>query len=107
MAGRQITAAYKSPQDVEFAVVGGSVSILQARPITAVAETLSWSFPQTGDWELDPHFSVPVSYLGQTGVPYWCLGLKKGMVELPGTIFNRIDVAAVNGFLCVPLLCLG
>jgi len=36
--GRAIVARFKGPQDIEFAVVGRKVHILQARPMTAIGE---------------------------------------------------------------------
>jgi rifampicin phosphotransferase len=36
--GRQVEAAFQGPQDIEWAWAGGRVSVLQARPMTAVPE---------------------------------------------------------------------
>jgi rifampicin phosphotransferase len=38
--GRRIEAAFQGPQDIEWAWAGGQVSVLQARPMTALPEPL-------------------------------------------------------------------
>jgi hypothetical protein len=43
-------AQFGSPQDVEWAIAGGRVFLLQARPMTALPEPVSWSPPHSGWW---------------------------------------------------------
>ena len=38
--GRQLAKRFKSPQDIEFAVTGNDIHILQARPMTALEEAV-------------------------------------------------------------------
>lgn len=47
---RRIEAHVGSPQDVEWAIVGGAVYVLQARPITALDEAVQWKAPLPGCW---------------------------------------------------------
>lgn len=47
---RQITDAFGSPQDIEWAFSGGDLFALQARPITALPEPISWRTPTKGGW---------------------------------------------------------
>src|SRR5262249_49698450 len=49
--GARIEGLYGRPMDVEWAMRAGSISILQARPITALPEpraSLDWSLPRAG-----------------------------------------------------------
>lgn len=38
------------PQDIEWALVGGELMLLQARPITALPEPVAWKAPLPGAW---------------------------------------------------------
>jgi len=39
-----------TPQDIEWALVGGQLVLLQARPITALPEPVEWKAPLPGAW---------------------------------------------------------
>jgi pyruvate,water dikinase len=39
-----------TPQDIEWALVGGELILLQARPITALLEPVEWKAPLPGAW---------------------------------------------------------
>jgi phosphohistidine swiveling domain-containing protein len=41
------------PQDIEWASAGGRIWLLQARPMTAVPEPISWTPPLPGAWSRD------------------------------------------------------
>jgi phosphohistidine swiveling domain-containing protein len=47
---RRVEAHFGSPQDVEWAIAGGRVFLLQARPMTALPEPVTWSPPRSGWW---------------------------------------------------------
>jgi len=47
---RRTEAHFGAPQDVEWAIAGGRVFLLQARPMTALPEPLTWSPPGRGWW---------------------------------------------------------
>ncbi|MDP2314706.1 MAG: PEP/pyruvate-binding domain-containing protein [Pseudomonadota bacterium] len=59
---RRVEAHFRSPQDVEWARAGGRTWLLQARPITALPEPVSWAAPpggwgrhlRLGEWLGDP-----------------------------------------------------
>jgi phosphohistidine swiveling domain-containing protein len=61
---RQVERHFGTPQDIEWAMSGGALFLLQARPITALAERIE-SFPvpvdvPEGFWERDAsHFPLP------------------------------------------------
>lgn len=57
---RKIEALRGAPQDVEWARAGGTVFVLQARPITVLPVAPSFEIPK-GTWEKDAaHFPIPV-----------------------------------------------
>jgi pyruvate,water dikinase len=62
-----------TPQDVEWAVGGGDVHLLQARPMTVVPEPVRWEAPRPGAWvrnfRLGEWIGDPVSPLFES----WCL----------------------------------
>jgi phosphohistidine swiveling domain-containing protein len=43
-------AHFGGPQDVEWAIAGGELFLLQARPMTALPERLEWKSPLPGVW---------------------------------------------------------
>ncbi|HEX6483049.1 MAG TPA: PEP/pyruvate-binding domain-containing protein, partial [Ktedonobacteraceae bacterium] len=48
---RRVEAYYSGiPQDIEWALVGGELLLLQARPITALPEPVAWKAPLPGAW---------------------------------------------------------
>jgi phosphohistidine swiveling domain-containing protein len=50
---RRLEAWAGAPQDVEWALVGGSVTVLQSRPMTALPEQVSWEPSEPGAWVRD------------------------------------------------------
>jgi hypothetical protein len=49
LAGR-VEARFGVPQDTEWAIAGGRLHLLQARPMTAVPERVEWRPPSPGYW---------------------------------------------------------
>ena len=47
---RRVEAHFGGPQDIEWAVTGWDVVLLQARPMTALPDPVSWTPPQDGWW---------------------------------------------------------
>jgi pyruvate,water dikinase len=47
---RRIADAFGAPQDIEWAFHGDDLFILQARPMTALPEPVSWRSPTKGGW---------------------------------------------------------
>jgi phosphohistidine swiveling domain-containing protein len=90
------------PQDVEWAIECGRVSLLQARPMTALPDLADWTPPEPGYWlrtfRLGEWMSDPMTPLFRD----WLLerleeGFLDGMRETTGTAipFPR---AAINGW---------
>jgi pyruvate,water dikinase len=59
---RRVEAHFGTPQDIEWAIFQGEISILQARPMTALPEEVEWQAPpggwvrnyRIGEWLGDP-----------------------------------------------------
>jgi phosphoenolpyruvate synthase/pyruvate phosphate dikinase len=47
---RRVEAHFGCPQDVEWAISGGALYLLQARPMTALPEAVEWEPPAPGYW---------------------------------------------------------
>lgn len=47
---RRLEREAGAPQDVEWAIAGGEVFVLQARPMTALPDGVSWEAPGPGGW---------------------------------------------------------
>jgi pyruvate,water dikinase len=102
----RVEALYGMPMDVEWALAGGEIAILQARPVTALPELappIRWTLPDPKMWyargSLCEHLPDPVSPLFAT------MGMRLANVatdELMRSMTNdRIDYgyAVINGYL--------
>ena len=47
---RRIAHEFGAPQDIEWAFSGGDLFVLQARPMTALPEPVTWRSPTKGGW---------------------------------------------------------
>jgi rifampicin phosphotransferase len=47
---RRIADTFGAPQDIEWAFRGSDLFVLQARPMTALPEPVSWQSPTSGGW---------------------------------------------------------
>jgi rifampicin phosphotransferase len=70
---RRVEAHYGSPQDIEWAIAGGRLYLLQARPITALGDAADAGVevpvvaPAEGFWEREEtHFPQPLSPMMRT-----------------------------------------
>lgn len=66
---RRLAEAEGTPQDVEWALVGDTLHLLQARPITSLPEEVSWEVPSGGwirNFRLGEWIGDPVTPLFQT-----------------------------------------
>jgi phosphohistidine swiveling domain-containing protein len=99
---RRAEAIFGSPQDVEWAIAGGELFMLQARPMTALPEPLSWVPPDKGWWlrnfRLGEWLPEPVTPLFET----WLLpGLGRGVAKelaRDSGLALRLDDAIINGW---------
>lgn len=47
---RRVEAFFGGPQDIEWAIEGGRIHLLQARPMTGLPEPVDWIPPSPGHW---------------------------------------------------------
>ncbi len=106
--GSAIEAHFGRPMDIEWAMVGGDFTILQARPITALAARVGpvpedWPVPDKGLYfrasiveQLPDPLSTLFADLMAPSVP---AGLNRMLAEFaPGTDFGDIGFPTINGY---------
>ncbi|MEU8246464.1 PEP/pyruvate-binding domain-containing protein [Nonomuraea sp. NPDC048916] len=99
---RRVRDRFGGPQDLEWAIENGRLSLLQARPMTALPEPVSWQPPGPGLWlrnfRLGEWLPDPVTPLFAD----WLLGrldegFRQGMRETAGAVVPFAH-AVVNGW---------
>ena len=94
---RRVEAALGGPQDVEWAMAGGRLHVLQSRPITVLPEPPDDDLPP-GTWvkELERH-PAPLTALGASiAAPAVADGLST-MFATWGAIVDRVEARAAGG----------
>lgn len=62
---RRVEALFGVPQDIEWALAGGELNLLQARPMTAFPRPPEIEVPAEGFWEKDDwHYPTPMTAFG-------------------------------------------
>ncbi|MGH3743931.1 MAG: PEP/pyruvate-binding domain-containing protein, partial [Mycobacteriales bacterium] len=94
---RQIEEVLGGPQDVEWAMAGGRLLVLQARPITALPRRPVADLPP-GTWMKDvEHYPEPFTALGASvAIPAVSAGLS-AMFATWGGLLERLDLRTVGG----------
>jgi rifampicin phosphotransferase len=102
MLARSAEAQLGAPQDIEWAISGGKLFLLQARPITALPEPTSWAPPhpswwlrnfRLGEWLPEPLTPLFADWL----LPVLERGFARAMSAQVG-IDLRTERAIVNGW---------
>jgi rifampicin phosphotransferase len=99
---RRVEAHFGSPQDIEWAISGNKLYLLQARPMTALPEPVEWKPPRPGYWMRNFRLG---EWLPEAMTPLfadWLLGLiedgyLRGMRATVGTAVP-FRYAAINGW---------
>jgi rifampicin phosphotransferase len=99
---RRVERHFGSPQDIEWAIADGRLSLLQARPMTAVPEPVAWTPPAKGWWlrnfRLGEWLPEPVTPLfADWLLPVLERGMAKGM-RAESQVTMRPHSAVVNGW---------
>jgi rifampicin phosphotransferase len=105
---RRVEAHFGRPQDIEWALEGGRIYLLQARPITTLGDAAAVGpvavEPPAGFWERDAsHFPVPLApvmrgwYLAEQDAMQRRIFAEGGMladalemIEIGGWVYNRL-----------------
>jgi pyruvate,water dikinase len=99
---RRVEEHFGSPQDIEWAISGDELYLLQARPMTAMPEPVEWKPPRPGYWMRNFRLG---EWLPEAMTPLfaeWLLGLiedgyLRGMRATVGTTVP-FGYAAINGW---------
>jgi len=99
---RQVESLLEAPQDIEWAIAGGQVHLLQARPMTALPDPVTWTPPGPGLWvrsfRLGEWLPEPVTPLfADWLLPLLEEGFAAGMRETTGASVS-FGSGVVNGW---------
>ncbi|QHS17105.1 phosphoenolpyruvate synthase [haloarchaeon 3A1-DGR] len=92
--GERVEDHYGQPQDVEWAIVGGEVFMLQSRPITTISESAS----ETGTEDADPAEDADTEAGDHAGEPAGVNGdddedvLVQGLGSSPGVVSGTVRI---------------
>ncbi len=99
VAVADVTKAIESqlgpPQDVEWAIAGGQVHVLQARPITVLP--VEPTYPQGNNWQKDTaHYPEPMTPFGWSAIE---LGVDdvRGVFDEAGVLIRGLEEVFVGG----------
>jgi len=102
---RSVEQHLARPQDIEWAIAGGSLWLLQARPITTLPDTGPELIPipievPPGDWTRDKfHEPVPLSPFGKVMLTEQILKVFPAVFAEFGILVDRADVAFIGGWM--------
>ena len=102
---RRVEEYLGRPQDIEWAIAGGSVSLLQARPITALPSAAPELIPipievPPGYWTRDTfHEPVPISPFGKVLLTEQILKVFPTAFAEFGILLDRAEVAFIGGWM--------
>src|SRR5712692_638557 len=102
---RRVEEHLSHPQDIEWAIAGGSLWLLQARPITTLPDAGPELIPipievPPGDWTRDTfHEPVPLSPFGKVMLTEQILKVFPAVFAEFGILVDRADVAFIGGWM--------
>jgi rifampicin phosphotransferase len=100
---RRVEKHFGNPQDIEWAIAGSKLFLLQARPITALTQKGLEQVPvpvevPPGFWERESHYPQPLSPIFRTSfVPAHAAGMMNMCSELSFP-FEKIDFREIGGW---------
>ncbi|HZD01982.1 MAG TPA: PEP/pyruvate-binding domain-containing protein [Actinomycetes bacterium] len=102
---RRVEQHLRLPQDIEWAIDGGSLWLLQARPITTLPSAGPELIPipievPPGDWARDAfHEPVPMSPFGRVMLTEQIVKVLPAVFAEFGVLVERADVAFIGGWI--------
>ena len=99
---RRLERLFGCPQDIEWAITGATVHVLQARPMTALPDPVTWTPPGPGLWacnfRLGEWLPEPVTPLfGDWLLPAFDAGFRAGMRDTAHAVVS-FPYGLVNGW---------
>ena len=95
---KDVERLFGSPQDVEWAMAGGRVYLLQARPITALPVAPHIEVPSEGFWQKDTsHWPVPLTPFGASVYLPVLSDVMRPMIEDFGLMMDGIEQRSLAG----------
>ncbi|MGH2454741.1 MAG: PEP/pyruvate-binding domain-containing protein [Candidatus Limnocylindria bacterium] len=110
---RRVEEHVGSPQDIEWAIAGGSLWLLQARPITTLPSAEQGLIPipievPPGYWERDTfHEPVPISPFGKIILTKQILEVFPAVFAEFGILLDRAETAFIGGWMYRQMIPLG
>jgi phosphohistidine swiveling domain-containing protein len=102
---RRVEEHLRRPQDIEWVIGGGSLWLLQARPITTLARAAPELIPipidvPAGYWERDDfHEPVPISPFGRVLLTEQIMKVFPAAFAEFGILLDRVEAAFIGGWI--------
>lgn len=99
---------FGAPQDLEWAIAGGELFVLQARPITALPVAPDLEVPSEGFWQKDSaHYPTPLTPFGASVFLPSLSGVVGPLAEEFGLLLEGMDLRSVGGEVYTRMIPLG
>ncbi len=96
------------PQDIEWAIAGGELFLLQARPITALPTPPQFQPPTEGFWTKDTsHYPTPLTPFGASVYIPCVVEGTRAMCEAFGLLIEGLDQVSLGGEVYMRVVPLG
>jgi rifampicin phosphotransferase len=100
---RRVEAHFGAPQDIEWAIAGDDIHLLQARPVTGLDNTIQpiereFEIPD-GFWQRDTaHFTGPISPLGASFYGAMIRDAMTPALKEFGLMLDGVDMREISGY---------
>jgi rifampicin phosphotransferase len=105
---KRVEQVFGAPQDIEWAIAGGELFLLQARPITALPVAPDFEAPAEGFWLKDSaHYPTPRTPFGASVFLPAISAVGRPLAEDFGLLLDGMDQRSVGGEVYVRMIPLG
>lgn len=95
---RSVEEVFGCPQDIEWAIAGGELFVLQARPITALPVAPDFRVPREGFWQKDTaHFTHPITPFGASVILPALSAASRPVAAEFGLLFDGMEARSLGG----------